>query len=85
MAAIGAIGLLSLMDAAVKQVATPCPPGRSCSCATCFRHRLRAAAVLAQQRRLPPMEVLRAHLLRSVAVVLTATTFFYALGACRLR
>ena len=49
-----------------------------------FGTRFALPMFLAQQRRLPPMEVLRAHLLRSVAVVITATTFFYALGALPL-
>ena len=82
--AIAGIGLLSLMDAAVKEVATTVPTWEIVFLRYLFGTLFALPMFLAHQRRLPPMDVLRAHLLRSVAVVMTATTFFYALGALPL-
>ena len=84
LAAIAGIGLLSLMDAAVKEVATAVPTWEIVFLRYLFGTLFALPMFLAHQRRLPPMGVLRAHVLRSVAVVLTATTFFYALGALPL-
>ncbi len=83
MAVLG-IGLLSIMDAAVKEVAIAVPTWEIVFLRYLFGTGFALPMFLAQQRRLPPLEVLRAHLLRSVAVVITATTFFYALGALPL-
>lgn len=82
--AIAGIGLLSLMDAAVKEVATAVPTWEIVFLRYLFGTAFALPMFLAHQRRLPPIEVLRAHLLRAIAVVITATTFFYALGALPL-
>ena len=82
--AIAGIGLLSLMDAAVKEVATTVPTWEIVFLRYLFGTLFALPMFLAHQGRLPPMDVLQAHLLRSVAVVMTATTFFYALGALPL-
>ena len=82
--AIAGIGLLSLMDAAVKEVATTVPTWEIVFLRYLFGTLFALPMFLAHQGRLPPMDVLRAHLLRSIAVVMTATTFFYALGALPL-
>jgi S-adenosylmethionine uptake transporter len=82
--AVLGIGLLSLMDAAVKTVATTVPTLEIVFLRYLFGTLFALPMFLVHQRRLPPVEVLRAHLLRSVAVVVTATTFFYALGALPL-
>jgi drug/metabolite transporter (DMT)-like permease len=84
LAAIGGIGLLSLMDAVVKEVATAVPTWQIVLLRYAFGTLFALPVFLAARLRLPPMEMLRAHLLRSVAVVCTAASFFYALGALPL-
>jgi S-adenosylmethionine uptake transporter len=82
--AIGGIGLLSLMDAAVKEVANTIPTWEIVFLRYVFGVTFALPMFLADQGRLPSWDVLRAHLWRAVAVVITATTFFYALGALPL-
>jgi S-adenosylmethionine uptake transporter len=84
--AVAGIGLLSIMDAAVKQVAVL---GVTTWQIVLLRYAFGTAFalplfLLAGQRRLPPAETLRAHALRAVAVVCTAASFFYALSALPL-
>jgi S-adenosylmethionine uptake transporter len=82
--AIAGIGLLSIMDAAVKKISASVPTWEIVFLRYLFGSAFALPIYLARIRRLPPKEALRAHLLRSVAVVLTAATFFYALGALPL-
>jgi S-adenosylmethionine uptake transporter len=82
--AIGGIGLLSLMDAAVKEVATAIPTWEIVFLRYLFGTLFALPMFLADGGRVPPWAVLRAHLWRSVAVVITAVTFFYALGVLPL-
>jgi S-adenosylmethionine uptake transporter len=82
--AIGGIGLLSLMDAAVKEVATAIPTWEIVFLRYLFGTLFALPMFLADGGRVPPWTVLRAHLWRSVAVVITAVTFFYALGVLPL-
>ncbi len=82
--AIAGIGLLSLMDAAVKEVANVIPTWEIVFLRYLFGVGFALPMFMAGQGRLPPWEVLRAHLWRAVAVVVTATSFFYALGALPL-
>lgn len=78
--AIAGVGVLSLMDAAVKEVATDVPTWEIVFLRYVFGTLFALPMFLAAHARLPPLEVMRAHLWRSCAVVTTATTFFYALG-----
>ena len=82
--AILGIGVLSVMDAAVKGIAASVPTWEIVFLRYAFGTAFALPAFLAGERRLPPLEILRAHFLRSIAVVLTALTFFYALGVLPL-
>ncbi len=82
--AILGIGVLSVMDAAVKGIAASVPTWEIVFLRYAFGTAFALPAFLASERRLPPLEILRAHFLRSIAVVLTALTFFYALGVLPL-
>ena len=82
--AILGIGVLSVMDAAVKGIAANVPTWEIVFLRYAFGTAFALPAFLAGERRLPPLEILRAHFLRSIAVVLTALTFFYALGVLPL-
>ena len=83
MAVLG-IGLLSLMDAAVKQLSAAVPTWQIVLLRYGFGTLFALPLFLAGDRHPPPAATLRAHLLRSVAIVLTAATFFYALSVLPL-
>jgi drug/metabolite transporter (DMT)-like permease len=83
MAVLG-IGLLSLMDAAVKQVSATVPTWQIVLLRYAFGTMFALPLFLAGGLRLPAGTVMRAHLLRSFAIVLTAATFFYALSVLPL-
>ena len=78
------IGLLSIMDAVVKHVSASVPTWEIVLLRYFFGTAFALPMFLAGGLRLPPLDVLRAHLLRSVAIVLTAASFFYALSALPL-
>jgi drug/metabolite transporter (DMT)-like permease len=85
LAAVAGIGLLSVMDAAVKQVAAlGIPTWQIVLLRYAFGTAFALPLFLAGRHRLPPAETLRAHALRAVAVVCTAASFFYALSALPL-
>jgi drug/metabolite transporter (DMT)-like permease len=85
LAAVAGIGLLSVMDAAVKQVAAlGVPTWQIVLLRYAFGTAFALPLFLARARCLPPAETLRAHALRAVAVVCTAASFFYALSALPL-
>ena len=83
MAVLG-IGLLSLMDAAVKQVSATVPTWQIVLLRYAFGTVFALPLFLAGGLRLPARTAMRAHLLRSIAIVLTAATFFYALSVLPL-
>lgn len=78
--ALAGIGLLSVMDAVVKLVSAGVPTWQIVLLRYVFGTLFALPLLAAGGLRLPPFEVLRAHLLRAVAIVLTAATFFFALG-----
>ena len=82
--ATAGIGLLSIMDAAVKHVSAGVPTWEIVLLRYLFGTAFALPLFLAGGLRLPPAEALRAHLLRSVVIVLTAATFFYALSVLPL-
>lgn len=84
LAAIVGIGLLSIMDAAVKQVSSSVGTWQIVLLRYAFGTLFALPLFLAGDRRLPPTETLKAHLLRALAVVFTAVTFFYALSVLPL-
>lgn len=77
--ALAGIGLLSVMDAVVKLVSADVPTWQIVLLRYAFGTAF-ALPLLAGGFRLPSVGALRAHLLRAVAIVLTAATFFYALA-----
>ena len=82
--AMAGIGLLSIMDAAVKLVSAGVPTWQIVLLRYAFGTAFALAVFLAGDRSLPPAETMKAHLLRAVAVVITAATFFYALSVLPL-
>ena len=82
--ATAGIGLLSIMDAVVKHVSGNIPTWEIVLLRYAFGTAFALPLFLAGGFRLPRLEALRAHLLRSVAIVLTAATFFYALSVLPL-
>ena len=82
--AMAGVGLLSIMDAVVKHVAGNIPTWEIVLLRYVFGTAFALPLFLAGGIRLPPLEALRAHLLRSVVIVLTAATFFYALSVLPL-
>lgn len=84
LAAILGIGVLSVMDAIVKGVAIAVPTWEIVFLRYLFGTAFALPIFLAGERRIPPLETIRAHFLRACAVVVTAFTFFYALGTLPL-
>ena len=82
--AMAGIGLLSIMDAAIKQVSGSIGTWQIVLLRYAFGTAFALLFFLAGERRLPAVEAMRAHLLRAVAVVFTAVTFFYALSVLPL-
>lgn len=82
--AILGIGVLSVMDAAVKGVAGTVSTWEIVFLRYLFGTMFALPLFLAGERRLPPLETIRAHFLRACAVVVTALAFFYALGTLPL-
>lgn len=82
--AAAAIAVLSVMDAVIKGVAQRFPTFE----VTFFRYLVGSLAIVAvaaaRRPGWPSREALRANLYRAVLVVVTATSFFYALGALPL-
>jgi S-adenosylmethionine uptake transporter len=83
LAAILGIGVLSIMDAIVKGLAVSVTTWEIVFLRYLFGTAFALPAFLAGERRLPP-ETIRAHFLRACAVVVTAFSFFYALGTLPL-
>ena len=82
--AVLGIGLLSVMDAVVKQLSAAVPTWQIVLLRYGFGTLFALPMFLADGPRLPPAATLRAHLLRSIAIVITAATFFYALSVLPL-
>ena len=82
--ATAGVGLLSVMDAVVKHVSAAVPTWEIVLLRYAFGTAFALPMFVAGGLRVPPGSVLRAHLLRSVAIVLTAASFFYALSALPL-
>ena len=74
------VGLLSIMDALVKLVAAEVPTWQIVLLRYAFGTAFALPLFAAARPHLPAAEVLRAHLMRAAAIVLTAATFFYALA-----
>jgi drug/metabolite transporter (DMT)-like permease len=82
--AMAGIGLLSIMDAAVKQVSASMPTWQIVLLRYVFGAAFALPLFLAGERRRPSAEAAKAHFLRAIAVVCTAASFFYALSALPL-
>lgn len=84
LAAILGIGVLSVMDAIVKGLAASVTTWEIVFLRYLFGTAFALPGFLAGERRLPPLATIRAHFLRACAVVVTAFSFFYALGTLPL-